>query len=117
MGKYLLTFPRIILDETCLVFPGTNQYKRFNELLMKLLIRERSNLQSLGADPKSIGTHSIRKGAISLVSAGCTVYPPMAAICLRAAWSMGNVKDCYIHYEKAGDEYVGRTVTGITSLS
>jgi len=30
---------------------------------------------------------------------------------------MGNVKDRYIHYEKAGDEFVGRSVTGISSLT
>ena len=30
---------------------------------------------------------------------------------------MGNVKYIYIHYEKAGDEFFGRTVTGISSLS
>ena len=42
--------------------------------------------------------------------------PPMAAICLRAGWSMGLVKDRYIHYEKAGDQFVGRCATGISSL-
>ena len=41
----------------------------------------------------------------------------MAAICLRATWSMGNVKDRCMHYEKAGDDFFGRSVTGITSLS
>ena len=71
----------------------------------------------LGVDPNTLGTHSIQKGAISHVSAGCTVSPPMAAICLRAAWSMGNVKDRYIYYEKAGDEFMGRSVTDISSLS
>ena len=40
----------------------------------------------------------------------------MASICLRACWSMGSIKDRYIHYEKAGDEFVGRTVTGISWL-
>ena len=39
----------------------------------------------------------------------------MAAICLRAGWSMGPVKDQYIHYEKAGDQFVGRCATGISS--
>jgi hypothetical protein len=29
---------------------------------------------------------------------------------------MGVVKEKYIHYEKAGDNFVGRTVTGIPSL-
>ena len=51
-----------------------------------------------------------------MVACGCTVSPPMASICLRACWSMGSIKDRYIHYEKAGDEFVGRTVTGISSL-
>ena len=27
------------------------------------------------------------------------------------------VEDRYIHYEKAGDQFVGRSVTGISSLS
>ena len=30
---------------------------------------------------------------------------------------MGNVKYRYIHYEKAGGKFGGRTVTGISSLS
>ena len=41
----------------------------------------------------------------------------MASICLRAGWSMGPIKDRYIHYEKLGDQFVGRSVTGISSLS
>ena len=30
---------------------------------------------------------------------------------------MGNVKDRYIHYEKAGDQFCGRSVTGISSMT
>ena len=41
----------------------------------------------------------------------------MASICLTAQWSMGNVKDRYIHYEKAGDQFTGRSVTGISSVT
>ena len=73
--------------------------------------------ENLGVKEGELGSHSCRKGAITLVSAGCTVSPPMAAICLRAGWSMGPVKDRYIHYEKAGDQFVGRCATGISSLS
>ena len=29
---------------------------------------------------------------------------------------MGNAKDRYIHYKKAGDQFCGRSVTGISSL-
>ena len=64
LGKYLLAFPHIILDEKNSLFPGTSQYARFSDLLSKLFILEKSNLVSLGVDPNILGTHSIRKGAI-----------------------------------------------------
>ena len=71
----------------------------------------------LGVEEHTLGSHSCRKGAITLVSTGCTASPSMASICLRAGWSMGNVKDRYIHYEKSGDQYCGRSVTGISSMT
>ena len=73
--------------------------------------------ERMGVKKGDLGSHSVRKGSITLVSSGCTVSPPMSSICLRACWSMGPVKDTYIHYEKAGDQFVGRSVTGISSLS
>ena len=57
------------------------------------------------------------KGTITIVSSGCTVSSPMAYICLRACWSLVPIKDLYIHYEKAGDQFVGRSVTGISFLT
>ena len=53
----------------------------------------------------------------TFVASGCVVSPPMSAIYLRAGWSMGSVKDRYIHHESAGDQFVGQTVTGLSSLS
>ena len=41
----------------------------------------------------------------------------MASVCLRACWSIGPIKYRYIHYEKAGDQFVGQSVTGISSLT
>ena len=64
-----------------------------------------------------LGAHSIRKGAINIVATGCTVSPSMASICLRYGWSMVPIKDRYIHYKKSGDQFVGRSVNGISSLS
>ena len=60
--------------------------------------------------------HSIRKGDITIVATGFTVYPPMSSICLRAGWIMGPINYLYIQYEKAGDQFVGRSVTVISSL-
>ena len=70
----------------------------------------------MGVEKNTLGTHSCRKGAITVVSTGCTVSPPIASICLRAGWTLGTVKDRYIHYNKAGDQFCGRCVTGISSL-
>ena len=70
-----------------------------------------------GVKKGDLGSHSVRQGSITLVSSGCTMSPPMSSICLMACWSMGPVKDRFIHYEKAGDQFVGRSVTGISSLS
>jgi len=57
--------------------------------------------------------HSIRKGASSYVSGGSTCAPPQVATNLRAGWSMGGVQDTYLRYEAAGDQYVGRVVSGL----
>ena len=83
----------------------------------KIIKDNKGMFEALGVKEGELGLHSCRKGAITLVSAGCTVSPPMAAICLCAGWSMGPVKDRYIHYEKAGDQFVGRCATGLSSLS
>ena len=28
-------------------------------------------------------------------------------------WSMGGIKECYLHFENAGDQYLGRVVVGL----
>ena len=40
----------------------------------------------------------------------------MESVCLRANFTLGRVKDRYIKYEKAGDQFVGRAVTGLPIL-
>lgn len=116
MAKYLLGNTSLLQGD-CQLFPGSSQYNRFLKIFHKVIASDVEGFKSLGVNPGDLGCHSARKGAITMCSSGCTVSPPMASICLRACWSMGSVKDRYIHYEKAGDQYVGRTVTGISSMS
>ena len=116
MAKYLFSSPDILTSNSKL-FPGNHQYERFLKIFHRVINKHLSEFQSLGVEKGSLGGHSVRKGAITLVASGCTVSLPMASICLRACWSMGPIKDRYIHYEKAGDQFVGRTVTGLSSLS
>jgi hypothetical protein len=63
--------------------------------------------------PGDLGSHSTRKGASSYASAGSTVCPPMVSIYLHAMWSIGSVKERYLQYKKAGDQYLGRVVSGL----
>jgi hypothetical protein len=37
----------------------------------------------------------------------------MVSICLRVGWALGNVQDRYLRYEAAGDQYLGRVVSGL----
>ncbi len=49
--------------------------------------------------------------------AGAVAAPQIAAICNRADWTMGKVKDVYIKYGEAGDQHIGRVVAaGLTVL-
>jgi len=115
MAKYMLSNPDILL--TGALFPGSCQYDRFIKAFHRVIDDNLAEFRALGVEPKELGSHSCRKGAITLVMTGCTISPPTASVCLRAGWSFGSVKDRYIFYEKAGDQFTGRTVTGISSLS
>ena len=95
------------------LFPGGNQYDRFMECLHRIVGKYPQVFLGLGISPGDLGSHSARKGASSHACSGSTVSPPMVSICLRAMWSMGHVKERYLQYEKAGDQYLGRVVCGL----
>jgi len=96
------------------LFPGSDQYGRFMACLHRVIENNLEEFLLLGIkEPGDLGSHSARKGASSFASAGSTVSPPMVSICLRAMWSMGPVKERYLQYEKAGDQYLGRVVSGL----
>ncbi len=98
-----------------LLFPGGNQYDRFMYVFHKVINNNEEAFRNLGVGPGDLGSHSARKGSCTFASSGTTASPPIASICLRAMWSMGPVKERYLHYEKAGDQYVGRVVSGLNS--
>ena len=70
-------------------------------------------MKDFGVNIEDIGVHSLRKGAASYVSSGSTCSPPQVATNIRAGWSMGIIQDTYLRYEAAGDQYVGRVVSGL----
>ena len=89
------------------LFPGDFQYYRFMKCFPQIIADNEMLFFNMGVGIGTLGLHSARKGACSWASAGTTVSPPMTPICLRACWSMGPVKEKYLHYKKAGDQYLG----------
>ena len=56
----------------------------------------KDDLYDIGIDWRKLGTHSTRKGAGSMVANASTVGPPIVALCLRAGWKVGGVKEMYL---------------------
>ena len=69
----------------------------------------------LGFEVTDIGMHSIWKGAISYL-ASLPGGPPIAAVCIRAGWTMGNIRDIYMRYISSGDQFVGRCLSMLPLL-
>ena len=113
--KYRLSHPGLPKDN-CPLFPGTFQYNRFLKISNKVIQENEDEFEKLEVQLGDLGAYSPRKGAITLVSSGYTVSASMSSICIRSCWCMGPVKDRHIYYEKTGDNFVGRTVTGISLL-
>jgi len=116
MAIYLFTYPELLSSNSSL-FPGNHQYDRFSKSFAKLLLGFERDLAVHGVKPSDLGTHSTRKGVATSVSAGCTMSPPIVSVCIRAGWVMGGVKDRYLKYEAAGDQFVGRCAACLDLLS
>ena len=103
------------------IFPGGNQLSRFSKALRREKKDNKDILEMLrarGYDVSDIGVHSIRKGAGSFAANGIVgMSPSISAICLRAGWTQGAIKDKYLKYEHAADTYLGRVLAGMPTTS
>ena len=99
----------------CPLFEGSGQYDCFTKILFEVVNDEshRPTFVSLGMASEDFGTHSFRKGAVTYISTGTTSSPPIASICIHANWNMPGVMNWYIKFENAGDQFVGRSVSGL----
>ena len=106
LEKYLLSYPDL-LNGIFPLFPGNNQYDRFIKIFHRVIHENKETFHILGVEEHSLGYHLCHKGAINMCLYGCTVFPPMASICLKYVCIMGPVKDRYIHYKNSGDQFTG----------
>ena len=107
LASYLTTFNADV-DPNSRLFPGPSQYKRFSDIMERVLRNHQDELIAMGyTGIADIGTHSIRKGATTFVS-GQPGGPSAMSICIRGGWSLGGVKDVYMTYQAEGDTFCGR---------
>jgi hypothetical protein len=98
------------------LFPGVGQDARFSGILGRVLEENAQAVELMGYSRRgAIGTHSIRKGAVSYL-ASLPGGPPAASVCIRAGWTMGRVKDIYMRYVTSGDQFVGRCLCLLSVL-
>lgn len=115
--EYLLCYPQLFQDSNGMLFPGPKQEERFGVILQRVLEKHEEELKELGYQPGDIGVHSIRKGAGTFASSGTTAAPSSVSVNNRGGWTLGGVRDVYMLYERAGDQYVGRILSGMNVLS
>eukprot|EP00957_Ditylum_brightwellii_P208107 15355886-Ditylum_brightwellii.AAC.1 len=92
---------------------STKNVKGFESLLTKY----ENEVRQHGYELYELGTHSIHKGASMYASSGSTAGPGGISICIRGEWTMGKVQDTYMLYKKAGDQYIGRILSGLPVMS
>jgi hypothetical protein len=117
LGIYLFLNGKLASNSSSFLFPASNQYHRYSDILSKVVSENEGSFNQIGVSVGSIGTHSARKGAATLAASGCTVSPSMSSICNRAGWTLGGTRDKYIKYENAQDQFLGRVLCGFNVLS
>lgn len=92
---------------------GIKANLKFQKFLETLLSNYSQELEAMGFPPGTFGTHSMRKGSVTLVSS-ITFGPNEASIDDRAGWNKGNVKRRYDEGSQGGDQFIGRCLTGVS---
>ena len=115
--EYLACFPQVLEDSDGLLFPGQSQNDRFAGILKDVLLLNEKAVNEMGYAVDDLGPHSIRKGGTTYLTSGSTSGPTGSSVNIRGGWSHNSVRDVYMLYEKAGDQYCGRILAGLPLMS
>ena len=115
LGVYFLVFG-VSADRTAKLFEGKQQYQRFLKALKKVMASSkevREEMLACGLTAEDIAAHSTRKGGRSYCAGGSTNGPAFVTIMMRGGWSLEGIDKRYVRFERAGDQYVGRILSGL----
>lgn len=119
LGMYFATNFNTVQRRGMRLFPGgsKSQSARVTEHFKRLLREHKDEVMAMGYDNiEELGLHSMRKGVTTYLMS-LPGGPSAAAICRRAGWSLGHVKDAYIFQTQDGDEFVGRCASMLNMMN
>jgi hypothetical protein len=113
LGVYFLLHPNQSNEQ--FLFDGESQNARYSSIQRSFCNSENGKklLGIYGLEPSDIGTHSVRKGAATFACSVSVSGPSIVSVCVRAGWTLGDIQDRYLKYESAGDQFVGRILSGL----
>lgn len=121
LAMYFLCTGFSLSGTTTDLFPGESdsQASRYSQFMRRTYNADavKAELKHRGIAINELGTHSVRKGAATFCASGSTDCPAITAIQLRAGWRLEGVTGRYLRFAAAGDQHVGRTVTGLDPMS
>jgi hypothetical protein len=95
-------------------FVGNDQRQRYGHIMGKVLDSFGNDFieVTFGTSREDIGTHSHRKGGITMLLSTLD-GPNPCAVYIRAGWSLGNTQDRYIMGGPGEDDLCGRILCGL----
>ena len=103
------------VDEDCaFVFPSRDaDGATFRRVFYEWINTLDPSVLALWVRPGHATPHGFRKGSTTHVGTQTMCPPPMASICRRAEWTMGDMLDIYMNFGDVGDRYLGRILAGL----
>ena len=95
------------------LFGGGHQYSHFSTAFKALVVQNLDELQTWIQSVADWGTHSFRKGSATFACSGSSQGAHISAVSNRCGWKQPGVQDTYLVFSDAGDQVVGRIVSGL----
>ena len=90
--------------------------QKYCEQLLAIAQRHEEELRTHMLNDK-FGPYGTGKGSATYATSGTTMSPSIPSIARRGEWSIGKVLDCYWHFDKTGDQFLGRVLSGLSPNS
>ena len=101
LSQYFFFYPDVLNGDVP-IFKVKQQYTQYATRLTKIVKPLYTYLKIIGFEVGDLGSHSCNKGVAVMVTAGCTVYPPIITLCMWEVWVLCGEGYIFIQLERRG---------------